>query len=223
MLRHLLLAAALLLGAAPAYADVIITFGQSGGGNTITGVAGPTGTFWGGNDIPITITQIAPNGPVTPIAAFLDVSASSISGAQTLGTLVAQHFTGGFTINANAAGTGTNYLAGSFSDGALTRNGATGIAVFAADGLFNSDVILALSDPLSINFALTNVTPPVSLLACTNTNPGCDTGQTINSFTAAIAGDASATIPEPASLALFGASLLGLGVLRRRKDVRLAA
>jgi hypothetical protein len=214
-----LFAAALLLGAAPAYADTIITFGQTSNLNTISATASATGTVWGGNDIGVSITQIAPNGPaVTPFAAFLDVSAHSTTGANTIAGLVGQHFAGTFSICSTAAGCAINYLSGSFNDGAITAVGATGIAVFAGQGLFSSDVILALSEPLSISFGLTNVTPAVSLLACTATNPGCDTGQTINSFAASVAGNASATVPEPATIALFGASLLGLGLMRRRRQ-----
>jgi hypothetical protein len=155
-----------------------------------------------------------------PLAAFLDISATSITGAASVNLpplVIVQRYAGTFSINSAADGSGINYLSGSFSDGALTRNAATGIAVFAPEGVFASDVITALFEPLSINFALTGVTPPVSLLACTNTNPGCSTGQTIASFQAAISGDADATIPEPATIALFGASLLGLGILRRRR------
>jgi len=217
-MKHLALAAALLLGALPAYADVIITYGQSGGANTITGTASATGTVWGGTDIPVTVTQIAPNGPATPFAAFLDVSAASIGGASLVGPFITQEFSGTFSICSTAAGCAVNYLSGTFSDGALTANGAVQIVVAAPDVTFTSDVILALGEPNALGFSFTNVAPPVSLTACTATNPGCDTGQTIASFTASVTGNAAATeVAEPATLAVLGAVLLGLGLLRRRR------
>ena len=60
-MRNLLYAATAttLLALTPAAnADVILTFGQTGGANTITGTASATGTTWGGTNIPVNITQI---------------------------------------------------------------------------------------------------------------------------------------------------------------------
>jgi hypothetical protein len=201
--------------AGPAQADPIMTFGQTAGVNTITGTASGSGTVWGNDNIAVTITQIDAANP-TPISAFLDVHANSISQATVVGGAIVQHFTGSFSINSLANNTGINYLSGLFSDAAITANGATAIAVFAPTASFVSDVITTLGLPRAIAFSFSNVTPPVSLAACTTCNSG-GAGQTIASFTAAVAGVASAEVPEPATIALFGASLLGFGVLRRRR------
>jgi hypothetical protein len=214
-----LLAVAALALAGPAQADPIIAFSQNSGSNTITGTASASGTVWGNDNIAITISQIAA-GNATPIQAFLDLHAASITQATLVGGAIVQHFSGNFSINSLANNTGVNYLSGLFSDAAITAAGATAIAVFAPTASFVSDVITTLGLPRSIAFSFSNVTPPVSLTACTTCNAG-GAGQTIASFTASVAGVASANVevPEPATMALFGASLLGLGIMRRRRKL----
>jgi len=213
-MKRLLLATTLIVAPlAASQAAVILTMGQTGSANTTTATANGAGTSTTISNVntPIQITQIdAP--AVLPINAFYNFTATS-TGAAGSTPVPNQHYSGSFTITSLPGGAGTNYLSGSFSDIVLANDTSAILSASTPDAItFTSDVI-ALADlapARAISLSYSNVTPGV--LGLDNT--------TLPSFTAAESGTFSANIaatPEPASLALLGVGLLGLGFVVARK------
>jgi hypothetical protein len=207
--------------ACSAHATAILSFGQSGNGNTVVGTQTGTSTTIVAANAPITISQIdAAN--ITPLAGFLDMNFQSTSVAtSTLGSLE-EHFTGSFSMTSGANGSGTNFLSGTLIDIAFGSNAAFNLNAStppSGNVTFTSDVISAsdLGLDRGAGFSFANVFPLL----------GIEDG-TFTSFTSSASGTFSANtlsspppppppVMEPASLALFGAGLLGLGVIHRRR------
>jgi hypothetical protein len=228
-MKQLLLAATAVIGlAASASASPIsiIQLAQNTSGNTVVttnnlGLTGAMGaTVISINDQTADITQllgiVPPAGTIN--GAFVELHATSTDNAVTLGIGILQNFSGTFCVSALAGCTGTDYLSGKFTDAAFGVSGGSQLSLNVASppdvlNLVSDDIPASkLAAPSSLTFGFTSLTP---------TPPGLGVGAngSINGFTASFTMNASAStaVPEPASVALLGFGLLGLGIVARKR------
>ena len=198
-----------------AHAATILTFGQIGSADTITGTnngIGATTVTTNGAGVGVTITQIDA-GISVPVNTTFVLSAHSIGPAITFLGQTAQRFSGTFSFTTGAI----NYLSGTFTD--VIAGAGGGLTLTSTDNpteyvTFTSNVIdnnlLTNDRSLSIGFA--NVTPTVHI-----------TNGSLGWFAAGVSGTFSSTVPEPSTWAMMLLGFVGLAYagLRRQHKARL--
>jgi PEP-CTERM motif len=205
--RNLALTLGVIVGAiSSAQAVPILTFGQVGQANVVTGTRTGATTSLDATNAVITVSQIdAPNA--APFNAFLTFDFDSTNAATAVGPFITQNFSGDFCITSLPNCGGVNYLSGDLIDVAFGANAALTLSAStppSANVVFTSDVITTLGLDRGASFSFANVTP---LLHITN--------GTIDSFTSSVSGTFSA-VPEPETLALLMMGLVAVGLARRR-------
>ena len=207
-MRNILLAATAFCALAmPASATLITSLAQESGGNTV--VATDDGTTTTISIASGTLVTLG-GGLFNVSGASFELSATSIDAATLSGSIIQQHYSGSFCVS-SVAGCGGNFLSGTFTDAAFGANGGAGLVVQVSSPpetlVLTSNIVPAseLFDPSSFNLTFVNLTGPLHI-----------DGATIGAFASSFTGDVSASaVPEPFSLAVLGAGLLGLGWVKR--------
>ena len=202
--------AGVMFAAPVAHSTVLLTFGQTTGGDTVTATRVGTSTTLT-TDTTVDIDEINAI-VVTPISATFSLTATSTGPATMVGSDIEQHYSGTFSITSGL----TNYLSGTFSDTIFGSGGALTITVSnvtpGESETFSSNVIapgLISAFNRSAALSFTDVTPSAGIFL-----------GTLRSFRADVSGDFSAAaVPEASTWAmmLLGFSGLGYAAYRRAK------
>jgi PEP-CTERM motif len=199
--------AATVLPIPAADATVLLIFGQTSTGDTVTATRTLSSTTIT-SSTPVDITEIDA-AVVTPTLATFTLSAHNISAATMVGSDIVQRYAGSFTITSGA----TNYLSGTFSDAIFGSGG--GLVLTASNEssgqsvTFSSDVIapsLIAAFDRSASLSFTDVSPSATIVL-----------GTLRSFTSDVSGDFSSTVPEPSTWAMMLLGFAGLGYAGFRK------
>ena len=213
VMKHALLGTAIVAGAmffhAPAHATLITSMAQESLTNTVAATDnGTTTTISIASGTLVTLG----GGAFNVSGASMELTATSVDAAVNNGGIIQQHYSGSFCVS-SIAGCGGNFLSGTFTDAAFGANGGVGLVVQVSNPpeslVLTSNVIPAseLLPPSSFNLTFVNLGPALHI-----------DGATIGAFDASFTGDVSASaVPEPASLAVLGFGLLGLGMVRQRR------
>ena len=192
-----------------AHATLITSLAQESLTNTVTATDNGTVT----NISIASGTLVTLGGGVFNVSgASFQLSATSIDTAIDIGGEIIQHYSGSFCVS-SVAGCGGNFLSGTFTDAAFGATGGPGLTVQVSNPpeqlVLTSNVVPAadLLPPSSFNLTFVNLSNPLVI-----------DGTTIGAFDASFTGDVSASAaPEPASLALLGVGVLGIGMVARRR------
>jgi len=209
----LLAATALPIPAADA--AVLLIFGQTGAGDTVTGTRTLNSTTIT-SDTQVDITEIDAT-VVTPILATFTLNATNIGPATLSGGEILQRYAGSFTITNGGA---TNYLSGTFSDAVFGAGGALTLSasnpsptqsVTFTSNVIAPSLISAFNSAASLSF--TDVSPNAAIVL-----------GTLRSFNSDVSGNFSSSVPEPSTWAMMLLGFVGLGYAgyRRAKTPRAA-
>ena len=204
----LLAATALPISAADA--AVLLIFGQTSAGDTVTGTRSGTSTTIT-SDTQVQIDEIDAT-VVTPTLATFTLSATNSGLATPVGSGVLQHYSGTFSITSGA----TNYLSGTFSDAVFGSGGALTLSasnpsptqsVSFTSNVIAPSLISAFNRAASLSF--TDVTPPAGI-----------TLGTLRGFSSDVSGDFSSTVPEPSTWAMMPPRFRGAWLRRASQGPR---
>jgi hypothetical protein len=208
--RYLFLSvlAATALSIPAADASVLLIFGQTGLGDTVTGTRTGTSTTIT-SSTSVDIDEIDAASIMTPISATFTLSATNSGPATTSGGEITQRYNGTFSITSGA----TNFLSGTFSDAVFGSGGALTLSasnpsptqsVSFTSNVIAPDLIAAFDRAMSLSF--TDVSPSAAIVL-----------GTLRSFHSDVSGNFSSTVPEPSTWAMMLLGFAGLGYVGFRK------